>query len=210
MTYGAAVTKRSPRRRAALHEQHATLALDAEGRLRIAVIADTHSTPHRRALERIAAWKPDAIMHAGDIGDPKTALDPFAAVAPMHVVRGNIDVRAAHLPDVLVVDVEKRGERALRILLLHIAVNGPLLRADALRLAKSRAADLVVCGHSHVPFIGRDRGVAIFNPGSIGPRRFSLPIVFGTIEVDEAGVRFGHIDAETGATWLPGENLHAP
>src|SRR5690349_5501037 len=112
VTYGAPVTKRPPGRRAALYEQSATLALDAGGRLRIAVIADTHSTPHRRALEHVAAWRPDAIIHAGDIGDPKTALDPFAALAPMHVVRGNIDGRAAHLPDALVIDVEKDGERA--------------------------------------------------------------------------------------------------
>lgn len=200
-----------PRRvqRQALREEFATIALDAQGCLRIAVIADTHSTPHRRALERVAAWKPDAIVHAGDIGDQKTALDPFAAIAPMFVVRGNIDGRAPHLPDVLVLDVMREDDRALRILLMHIAVNGPRLRADALRLAKARGAALVICGHSHVPFIGSDRGVGVFNPGSIGPRRFALPIVFGTIEIDPQGVRFGHLDAETGAVWLPGENIAA-
>lgn len=197
---------RRPQRQA-LREEAATLELDARGCLRIAVIADTHSTPHPRALHHVAATSPDAIIHAGDIGDPKTALDPFAAIAPVFVVRGNIDGRAPHLPDVLVLDVVRDDARALRILLLHIAVNGPRLRADALRLAKSRAADLVICGHSHVPFIGRDQGVGVFNPGSIGPRRFALPIVFGTIEIDPRGVRFGHVDAETGATWLPGENL---
>ena len=42
---------------------------------------------------------------------------------------------------------------------------------------------MVVCGHSHVPFIGRDRDLTVFNPGSIGPRRFHLPIVFGTMNV---------------------------
>jgi putative phosphoesterase len=192
-----------------LHEQTATLAIGEGGRLRIAVIADTHSAPHRAAPRHIRAWSPDAILHAGDIGDPKTALDPFAAIAPMHVVRGNIDGRA-HFPDVVVLDVERDGAKVLRILLMHIAVNGPMLRADALRLAKSRGADLVICGHSHVPFIGRDRGVAVFNPGSVGPRRFSLPIVYGTIEIDPKGVRFAHVAAETGAAWLPGELPHVP
>jgi len=61
----------------------------------------------------------------------------------------------------------------------------------------------VVCGHSHVPFLGRDRGLTIFNPGSIGPRRFHLPIVFGTIDVTPAGLRFAHVDCETGAPWTP-------
>ena len=46
-------------------------------------------------------------------------------------------------------------------------------------MAKAEKAALVVCGHSHVPFIGIDRGIYVFNPGSIGPRRFQLPIVLG-------------------------------
>lgn len=189
---------------AALLEHHASLPLGPSGALRLAVVADTHSAPHRRTAERLAAWAPDAILHAGDIGDPKTAIDPLAAIAQVFAVRGNIDGRGPALPDVLVIDLTREGERALRILLMHIAVNGPRLRADAARLAKARGADLVICGHSHVPFIGRDRGIGVFNPGSIGPRRFALPIVFGTLEVGPGGVRLAHVDAETGATWLPG------
>jgi predicted phosphodiesterase len=82
-------------------------------------------------------------------------------------------------------------------------VNGPRLRADAAKLAKSRDASLVVCGHSHVPLIARDREVSVFNPGSIGPRRFGLPIVFGRIELSPSAVRLAHYDCETGARWTP-------
>jgi predicted phosphodiesterase len=60
-----------------------------------------------------------------------------------------------------------------------------------------------VCGHSHVPFIGSDRGLTVFNPGSIGPRRFSLPIVFGRIDLGTTGVKLAHVSVETGQTWLP-------
>ena len=92
----------------------------------------------------------------------------------------------------------------LRILLLHIAVAGPRLRGDAAKLARAERVQLVVCGHSHVPFIGEDRGLTVFNPGSVGPRRFHLPIVFGTIELARGGgVRLAHVDAETGRAWLP-------
>jgi uncharacterized protein len=98
----------------------------------------------------------------------------------------------------------------LRILLLHIGVNGPKLRADAARLAHAKGAGLVVCGHSHVPLVARDRDVAVFNPGSIGPRRFRLPIVFGSIEVTPTAievtptaVRLAHHDCETGQRWTP-------
>ena len=120
----------------------------------------------------------------------------------MFVIRGNIDVRGEDLPDVLTIDVTG-GARPLRILLVHIGVNGPRLRPEIARLARDEHADLVVCGHSHVPFIGLERGVTVFNPGSVGPRRFHLPIVFGTIDVSAAGVRLAHVDAETGKPWLP-------
>ena len=70
-------------------------------------------------------------------------------------------------------------------------------------MARARGASLVVCGHSHVPFIGRDQGLVVFNPGSIGPRRFHLPIVFGVIDLGPGGVKLRHVDCETGRTWEP-------
>jgi uncharacterized protein len=165
-------------------------------------VADTHSRPHPRTLELLRALHPQAILHAGDIGDLEV-LDALATVAPVHAVRGNIDTRAPHLPDLLTIDVVEDGDRLLRILLLHIAVYGPRLRADAARSAKAAGASLVVCGHSHVPFIGVDRDLTVFNPGSVGPRRFQLPIVFGTIDFAPDGIRLAHIDCETGQRWSP-------
>ena len=131
-------------------------------------------------------------------------VDELARVAPVLAVRGNIDAKTPALPDVLTLDIRDGDASLLTIVVVHIAVSGPKLRADALRLARSEGASLVVCGHSHVPFIGRDRGVAVFNPGSIGPRRFSLPIVFGVLDITPASVGMRHVDCETGAAWTPG------
>lgn len=172
-----------------------------DGAARIAVVADTHSRPHPAIGGHLERLRPDAILHAGDIGD-LAVLEELAAHAPLFAVRGNIDTRARGIPDVYLLDLTS-GERSLRVLLTHIAVHGPSLRADVARRARAEKASLVVCGHSHVPFIGGDRGLAVFNPGSIGPRRFNLPIVFGTIEIGAGGVRLTHIDCETGAAWSP-------
>lgn len=168
---------------------------------RIAVVADTHSRPHALAADHLAALEPRAIFHAGDIGE-LSVLDDLARVAPVFAVRGNIDTHARQLPDVLTVDLDAGG-RSFRILLIHIAVYGPRLRTDVARMARAEKASLVVCGHSHVPFIGQEAGLTVFNPGSIGPRRFSLPIVFGTIDVAPTGVRLAHFDCETGRPWSP-------
>lgn len=175
---------------------------EADGAARIVVVADTHSKPNAAIGQRLLELRPAAILHAGDIGD-LAVLDALAAYAPVFAVRGNIDVHAPDLPDHVVIDVHGGPGGTFRLLLVHIAVYGPRLRAEVARTAHRVGASLVVCGHSHVPFIGADRGLTVFNPGSIGPRRFDLPIVLGTIEVTATTVRLGHIACETGAPWTP-------
>ncbi len=183
--------------------QARALSLRADGGLRLGLVADTHSAPNAAGLRHLAAQRPDAILHGGDIGD-LAVLETLGELAPVYAVRGNIDERARELPDDLVLDlVTAGGARALRVFLTHIALAGPRLRADAARRARASGASLVVCGHSHVPFLGVDRGLTVFNPGSVGPRRFTLPIVFGVLEVQPGGVTLRHVDAETGRPWTP-------
>jgi len=186
---------------APLRRKHETLPL-TDGALRLVVVADTHSEPHPRAAELIAEARPHRILHAGDIGD-LSVIDELAKIAPTSVVRGNIDAHASELPDLLTLDLADGDATLLTLLLMHIAVNGPKLRADAARHARAEGARLVICGHSHVPFIGRDRDLSVFNPGSIGPRRFHLPIVFGVLELARGRMSMKHIDCETGKQWLP-------
>lgn len=180
----------------------ATLSLDPQGKLTLGIVADTHSQPHPKTAERLSALAPDAILHAGDIGD-LAVLDQLAELAPVIAVRGNIDERAPELPEVTTIDVQSDGESVLKLLLMHIAVYGPKIRAEAAKLAHDAGAKLIVCGHSHVPFMGRDRGLTVFNPGSIGPRRMHLPILFGVLEVKDGRLSLRHVEVETGRDWLP-------
>jgi uncharacterized protein len=177
------------------------LAWQAPG-LRLVVVADTHGRPHPKSVERIAALEPSQILHAGDIGD-LSVLDQLGKLAPVHAVRGNIDAKAPGLVDALILELTHASKSLLTLLLVHVGVNGPRLRRDAVARARSEGASLVVCGHSHLPFIGRDRGLTVFNPGSIGPRRFQLPVVFGVIEIEQEQIRLRHIDCESGQAWQP-------
>jgi putative phosphoesterase len=172
------------------------------GALRVVVVADTHGRPHPNSDALVREQAPHAIVHAGDIGDAAvvTALE---RIAPVFAVRGNIDARSLDFPEALTVDVTDAGRSILRLLVVHIGVNGPKLRAEVARLARDETARLVICGHSHVPFLGSDRGITVFNPGSAGPRRFQLPIVFGVMDVAPIGIRMRHVDCETGRDWLP-------
>ena len=193
--------QRASRRKTLTHTREA-LELRPDGSLRIVVVADTHSRPDPRSAGLIAAQRPDHILHAGDIGAPGV-LDALAVHAPVTAVRGNIDAQMPGIPDVVTIDVRDADRTLVTILLLHIAVYGPKLRADAARLARAADASIVACGHSHVPFIGRDQGIAVVNAGSIGPRRFQLPIVFAVVDIRRDGVTMHHLSCETGERWQP-------
>ncbi len=195
---------RTARRSTVARKTHArsTLRLGASGALRLVLVADTHSAPHPGSARHIAACEPDHILHAGDIGD-LGVLEALRAIAPVTAVRGNIDAHASDLPDALTLELRDDAGPLLTLLMIHIGVYGPRLRADVARLARAEHATVVVCGHSHVPFFWRDGELVVANPGSMGPRRFHLPIVFGVMDVRRAGVTVHHVSCETGARWEP-------
>jgi putative phosphoesterase len=191
---------KSTRRVAGRHRSE-RVEMPADRPLRVVIVSDTHSKPHPASVELVEKETPDVILHGGDIGE-LSVLDAFREVAPLIVVRGNIDTRESALPDSVDITFAQGGEDRLKLFLIHRAVYGPRLLAEVAGQAQEHGAQLVVCGHSHVPFIGRDRGMTVFNPGSIGPRRMHLPITFGVLEVGEkASLR--HMSCETGQRWSP-------
>jgi len=169
--------------------------------VRLVVISDTHSNPHPKAVEHIRKLEPDHILHAGDVGNP-AVLEDFRRIAPVIAVRGNIDARLPELPDAVTMILRGSDDSALYVLMVHIALRGPRLLKRTRELARREGASLIICGHSHVPFLGKEGGV-IFNPGSIGPRRFALPITFGVLDVGPSGAIPRHFCCETGEEWKP-------
>jgi len=136
----------------------------------LGVISDTHGLVRPEAVRVLEGV--DLIVHAGDIGGPEV-LAALRAIAPVHAVRGNNDYGdwAWPLPASLTVTV---GEATLHV--LHDIAELDLDPGAA-------GIDAVVTGHSHRPLIERKGGVLFLNPGSAGPRRFTLPIALATVEV---------------------------
>lgn len=170
---------------------------------RIAIVSDSHSVLHPNTLSLLKSRAPDYILHAGDIGR-LDVLTQLSAVAPVIAVRGNIDGLSSEVPDDVVLQLTHGSRRISRWLLTHIAVRGPRLIKSVLSEAKSMGIGLVVCGHSHVPLLASQDGVTVFNPGSVGPRRFQLPIVFGEVSLTSTSISCRHISCETGKQWVPG------
>jgi len=141
----------------------------------VGVISDTHGLLRPEALDALAGS--DLIVHAGDVGDP-AILDRLRAIAPVVAVRGNVDTGpwASALP---MVDVAEAGGRHLFV--LHIL--------DMLDVDPGVAGfAAVISGHSHQPSSEVRNGVLWLNPGSAGPRRFSLPVTLARLRVSASSV----------------------
>lgn len=143
--------------------------------MRIGLVSDTHGLLRAEVLAALAGS--DAIVHGGDIGDAPI-LDALAAIAPVTAVRGNNDV--APWCDALPT-IARTTFGAARVLVVHDL-------ADVDLDAAQKEADVVVCGHSHRPHVERRGSLLIVNPGSAGPRRFTLPVSVARLDVDGARV----------------------
>ena len=145
--------------------------------MRIGVISDTHGLLRPEALAVLEGC--ERIIHAGDIGKPQV-LAALRAIAPLDVIRGNIDDGdwAEDLPERL-----ELVHGGVRLYVLH---DLKTLDFDP----ASRGIGVVISGHSHKPGIDRrDDGVLYLNPGSAGPRRFKLPISLALLDVENGDAR---------------------
>ncbi|SMB91053.1 metallophosphoesterase family protein [Deinococcus hopiensis] len=146
--------------------------------MRVLVLSDTHGLlrPEVLALVREA----DAVLHAGDVGKVEV-LETLrgASAGPVHAIRGNVDRSPplSGLPETLLLELE-----GVWIYLLH--------DLKALDLSPEVAGiRVVISGHTHVPRLEERGGVTSLNPGSVGPRRFRLPVACAWLHVAEAQVR---------------------
>ena len=169
----------------------------------IAVVSDTHGRPHPGLLSALKELRPSLILHAGDVGDHRV-LTELGAICEVLFVRGNVDPRGPGWPDSMTLHLRLDEEHRLNLLLMHFAVVDLKLNKMALSLLRQSPAEIVVLGHSHIPFLGTDGKITLFNPGSAGPRRFRLPITMGLMEISANRVNFKHLDLQTGEAWRPG------
>jgi len=109
------------------------------------------------------------------VGDPEI-LDRLRTIAPLTVVRGNIDKGAWAR--------KLRETEMIELAGVSIYVLHDLAQLDL--KPEAAAIRAVIYGHSHVPKQETRAGVLYFNPGSAGPRRFKLPVCVGKIMVERA------------------------
>jgi putative phosphoesterase len=139
--------------------------------VRVGLISDTHGLLRPEALKFLRGA--DHIIHAGDIGDPEI-LRQLNELAPVTAVRGNNDIGTWARAVPATVNLELGG------VAIHVVHDIADLRARA---------RVIVSGHSHKPKVEERDGVVYVNPGSAGPRRFTLPIAAAELRIKGGTVR---------------------
>ena len=145
----------------------------------IGLISDTHGLLRPEAVRALSGVQ--HIIHAGDIGGPEI-LEKLRTIAPVDAVRGNNDkgAWAEQIPLYLALDLEGIS--------IHVLHDVNEMDVDPL----AAGFDVVVSGHSHKPKVTERGGVQFVNPGSAGPRRFSLPVTVAHLDItsDEGRIKF--------------------
>jgi len=149
----------------------------------IGIISDTHG----KFDPKIADLFKDVshILHAGDIGKLRV-LQELERIAPVTAVFGNID--EGNVPPGV-------GEEKIlqicgvRIFMVHILGDPDRLTRTLQQKIDQAQPKVVVFGHSHQPLIQKHGEVLYFNPGSAGPKRFSLPRSLGLLKIDHGEPR---------------------
>src|SRR5262249_51334007 len=79
---------------------------------------------------------------------------------------------------------------------LHVVHDLKTLRTDPAGLG----VQVIISCHSHKPSVEHRSGVMLLNPGSAGPRRFTLPTAFARRSLGPGGARAQILEVEVGTT----------
>ena len=151
---------------------------------RIGLISDTHGLLREEALTALRGS--ELIVHAGDVGGPEI-LTRLRKLAPVIAVRGNVDTEDWARRELPETAVAQAGD--VSIYVLH--------DVHSLDLDPVAAGfQIVVSGHSHKFLRSEKNGVLYINPGSAGPRRFTLPITVAKLDLSVTPWKLDFVDLE--------------
>lgn len=149
--------------------------------IRIGIIADTHSLFDPAIRQHFKGV--DHILHAGDIGN-QSVIERLEQIAPVTAVSGNVDDdEQSGFPSEAVIELA-----GLRIAIRHILYEGGKMTKEGRAFLEREHPDVCIFGHTHQPKVNWLGDALLFNPGSAGPKRFSLPRGIGLLTIQKEKV----------------------
>lgn len=146
------------------------------------VFSDSHGRDEKM-LEIIKKNKDTAgVFHLGDIEHGGDRLRN-SIQGPVYIVKGNCDW-SSRAPEFQVFELHGH-----RIAMTHGHRQHVNMGVDMLKYwAMEKEADLVMYGHTHVPFVEQSSALTVLNPGSISrPRQSDHIPTYATVEFAEGG-----------------------
>ncbi|MDD5439647.1 MAG: metallophosphoesterase family protein [Candidatus Omnitrophica bacterium] len=154
--------------------------------MKIGVLADTHipkAAPDLPAAIYNDFKAVDLILHAGDITEV-TVIRALEKLAPVKAVYGNMDmmdIRALY-PKKNIITVDN-----VRIGLIH-GFGPPNSVFKMVRTEFDSAIDVIVFGHTHIPYNEKKGGTLLLNPGSPTDKVFAPYNSYGILEITNGAV----------------------
>lgn len=131
--------------------------------MKIIVFSDSHGDRESMVLAA-EAERPDAIFHLGDCWRDAEELECAFPGIPLYQVPGNCDWGLREEPTEKKVSLD-----GVHFLLCHghtYSVKSGYY--SALSHARREKIDVLLCGHTHIPYYEDRGGVQLLNPGSVG------------------------------------------
>jgi putative phosphoesterase len=125
-------------------------------------MSDSHGNKDAM-LKAIALELPELILHLGDHDKDCVSIGWEYPEIPIHSVRGNCD----RLSDNIDIDEFTLGGKRFLITHGHL-YNVKTGYSYIISFAASRGADILLFGHTHIPYYAEVENVTVINPGSIG------------------------------------------
>ena len=130
--------------------------------MKILVMSDSHDS-RQRVLNAVALESPEWILHLGDNISDTVDIKLMHPDIPLRFVRGNCDRFSAGL------DIDEFVLEGKRFLMTHGHLFSVKLgKTKIIEEAVNRGVDILLFGHTHIPYYSVVDSLTILNPGSIG------------------------------------------
>ncbi len=137
--------------------------------MKVLIISDSHQRLNTlvRIYEKEA---PDIVICAGDHSKDGEELSFIFPQSKYYIVRGNCDYFDRRYDDEMVIELG-----GFKILLAHgheyrVKHSYISIRERGKRLG----CDLVIFGHTHVPYLSQEDGITLFNPGAVYENEYGI------------------------------------
>lgn len=157
--------------------------------MRLLITSDSHrnTLALKRAIEKAKPF--DAFIFLGDVEDDYDEVTMYLAGIHTYAVRGNNDY-GSMLAQTAAVEIGGH-----RFLLTHGHRYGLWNGYDALAsAAEQNRCRVALFGHTHCRHFSEEKGIYLFNPGSVALPRDGQPPSFGVITIENGKLDFFHYD----------------